>query len=64
MHLNTYGMGLRPLEIFLLLQSGDRLRRQILTTNVEKGSYLAFCKLADTTVCYHVEDFIIVGKYL
>ena len=24
-HLNTYVMGLRPLEIFLLLQCGDRL---------------------------------------
>ena len=24
-HLNTYVMGLRPLEIFLLLQRGDRL---------------------------------------
>ena len=42
-HLNTYVMGLRPLEIFLLLQCGDRLqssesdvyRRQILTTKVD-----------------------------
>ena len=42
-HLNTYVMGLRPLEIFLLLQRGDRLqssesdvyRRQILTTKVD-----------------------------
>ena len=41
-HLNTYVMGLRQLEIFLLLQSGDRIkssesdvcRRQILTTKV------------------------------
>ena len=41
-HLNTYVMGLRPLEIFLLLQCGDRLhssesdvyRRQILMTKV------------------------------
>ena len=42
-HLNTYVMGLRPLEIFLLLQCEDRLwssesdvyRRQILTTKVD-----------------------------
>ena len=41
-YLNTYVMGLRPLEIFSLLQGGDRLwssesdvyRRQILTTKV------------------------------
>ena len=32
-HLNTYVMGLRPLEIFLLLQCGDR--RQIWTTKVD-----------------------------
>ena len=30
-HLNTYVMGLRPLEIFLILQCGD----QILTTKVD-----------------------------
>ena len=36
-HLNTYGMGLGPLEIFLLLQSSesDVYRRQILTTEVD-----------------------------
>ena len=43
-HLNTYIMGLRPLEIFLILQRRDRLwssesdvyyRRQILTTKVD-----------------------------
>ena len=35
-HLNTYVMGLRPLEIFLLFQRGDRLyRRQILTTKAD-----------------------------
>ena len=41
--LNTYVMGLRPLEIYFLLQCGDRLytsesdvyRRQILTTKVD-----------------------------
>ena len=27
-HLNTYGLGLGPLEIFLLLQCGDPFRRQ------------------------------------
>ena len=44
MHINARGygtdlMGLRPLEIFFLLQCGDRLsdiyRRQILTTKVD-----------------------------
>ena len=42
MHLNTYGIFLRRLEIFVLLQHGERLfsaesdvyRRQILTTKV------------------------------
>ena len=42
-HLNTYVMGLQPLEIFSLLQFRDRLkssesdvyRRQILTTEVD-----------------------------
>ena len=35
-NLNTYVMGLRPLEIFLLLQSeSDVCRRQILTTKVD-----------------------------
>ena len=34
-HFNTYVMGLRPLEIVLHLQCGDRhFRRQILTTKV------------------------------
>ena len=42
-HLNTYVMSLLPVEIFLILECGDRLktsesdvyRRQILTTKVD-----------------------------
>ena len=34
-HLNTYVMGLRPLEIFLFLQCGDLCRRQnLMSTDV------------------------------
>ena len=69
LHLNIYVMGLRPLEIILLLQCGDRLStsesdayiRQILTyiDDPRTGRIKIFIKVIDPIeyLCYELWSF-------